>query len=261
MKSNFEEKRESRIERLKELAERKAQLSNQLWEKSNRMASVIPMGQPILVGHHSEKGDRAYRAKIDNTMGRAVQEADKAEYYERLAKSAESNHAISSDDPNALDKLREKLANLEKLQELMKACNKIIKSKSTNKNAEMIAAGLPEKYAVQIQQPDFCGRTGFPSFKLTNNNSNMRRIKERIAYLEKIAAADHITREIGDITVEQSPEHNRIMILFPGKPSDEIRSMCKSAGFRWAPSVSAWVAYLNKRNFETAIQIAEKANK
>lgn len=68
MKNDYFEKKEARLERFKTLAGSNEKLSISLANKSNEMASVIPMGQPILVGHHSEKRDRNYRNKIHNTM-------------------------------------------------------------------------------------------------------------------------------------------------------------------------------------------------
>jgi len=58
MKSNFHERKEARIERYEELAENAEQKSEQMHQESRDMVKHIPMGQPILVGHHSEKGHR-----------------------------------------------------------------------------------------------------------------------------------------------------------------------------------------------------------
>lgn len=52
------------------------------------MASIIPFGQPILVGHHSEQRDRNYRDRIHNTFGKAFAEQDKAAYYHSKAENA-----------------------------------------------------------------------------------------------------------------------------------------------------------------------------
>ena len=52
------------------------------------------MGQPILVGHHSEKGDRRYREKIHNTFGKSFEKKDKAKYYADKAESIENNNDI-----------------------------------------------------------------------------------------------------------------------------------------------------------------------
>lgn len=53
------------------------------------MASVIPFGQPILIGHPSEQRDRNYRDKIHNTFGKAFAMQDKAAYYEDKAENAQ----------------------------------------------------------------------------------------------------------------------------------------------------------------------------
>jgi hypothetical protein len=46
--------------------------------------------------------------------------------------------------------------------------------------------------------------------------------------------------EFNGVTVISNEELNRIQILFPGKPSEEIRNLLKSNSFKWAPSQSAW---------------------
>lgn len=60
-KSNFEEKRARRVERLRELSEKNKTQASSLYNQARQMSSVIPFGQPILVGHHSENSDRNYR--------------------------------------------------------------------------------------------------------------------------------------------------------------------------------------------------------
>ena len=109
MKSNFEERKQARIERYKELSVKNENKSSELFAQQRKMASVIPMGQPILIGHHSEKGHRSLLNRIDNTMRKSVQASDKAEYYADKANAAENNIAIFSDDPEAIRKLKEKI--------------------------------------------------------------------------------------------------------------------------------------------------------
>lgn len=77
-----EEKRQARIERLKNLAANARRESTELFVKSSKMADIIPFGQPILVGHHSERSDRRYRNKIHETMGKSVRADEKSrEWY------------------------------------------------------------------------------------------------------------------------------------------------------------------------------------
>jgi len=113
-------------------------------------------------------------------------------YIERVRKAIDKQNnpqnyaadAIRSDDENAIDKLKEKLAKLQKAQDQMKACNKIIKDKKDNK-IERLAEILGSKEgAEQLLKPDFCGRVGFASFNLTNNNAAIKAAESRIKQLE-----------------------------------------------------------------------------
>jgi hypothetical protein len=83
-----QEKAEGRAARAEARAGNAAAKSDQLFDRAKKMASVIPFGQPILVGHHSEKGDRNCRDKIHNTFGKAFEEQDKADYYSGKAQTA-----------------------------------------------------------------------------------------------------------------------------------------------------------------------------
>lgn len=52
------------------------------------IADGIPLGQPILVGHHSERRARKDAERIENGMRRAVQMWDTADYWKRRAQGA-----------------------------------------------------------------------------------------------------------------------------------------------------------------------------
>ena len=56
-----------------------------------RLADNIPLGQPILVGHHSERHARKDAARIENGMRKAVQLWDTAEYWQQRAAAALRN--------------------------------------------------------------------------------------------------------------------------------------------------------------------------
>lgn len=63
-------------------AEAKERKATQLSQEAERMAGAIPFGQPILVGHHSERGDRSFRSRIDRKYS-AASEADRTAAYHR----------------------------------------------------------------------------------------------------------------------------------------------------------------------------------
>jgi hypothetical protein len=268
-RDRFESRKERRLDNAHRQGLKNRKLSKSFYERSTSMARCIPMGQPILVGHHSEKRDRRFRRRMWDVMGKSVAASDKAEYYEQKAAAIESNQAIFSDDPDAIEKLKEKIAAAVDRQDFMKAGNKIVKSKKLTieqKTEQLKAAG----YCTLILQPDFCGRVGYADYELTNNNANIRRMKQRLEQLEK-ALINAV--EIGD-TEEEYPDldlivrHvrtiNRIQLIFSGKPSVQIRNLLKSHGFRWAPSEGAWQRHLNGvvcRHTIDAIAQISKANR
>lgn len=91
--NSYEEKQEARRARYEEKASRLRDEAHRLHDQAHEMASAIPFGQPILVGHHSEGRDRRYRDRIHNTFGKAFATMDKADYYEE--KAARSGAAAS----------------------------------------------------------------------------------------------------------------------------------------------------------------------
>lgn len=65
---------------------------------------------------------------------------------------------ISSDDPQAVEKLEAKLATLEKHQEMMKAANAAIRMKDPAKgDAKLAELGYTPEDIAKLRAPDFCG--------------------------------------------------------------------------------------------------------
>jgi len=169
-------------------------------------------------------------------------------YVERVRKAIDKQNnpqnyaadAIRSDDENAIDKLKEKLAKLQKAQEQMKACNKIVKDKKDNK-IERLAEILGSKEgAEQLLKPDFCGRLGFTSFNLTNNNAAIKAVESRIKQLESQGAQETKEFTIAGVKVVQNAELMRLQFFFDGKPVREVIDLMKKHGFKWSPSNSCW---------------------
>lgn len=244
--SNFHEKREHQIAKCQELAVKRSTEAQSLYDRAHSMADAIPFGQPILIGHHSEKRDRNFRDRIGRTFERATETAKKATYYAEKAERLENNTAISSDDPDALELLREKLANLKDSHAAMVAGNKVIRSKKLTdeqKVAELQKLGFGEFTAREHLKPDSLGEIGFPRYAIINSSGNIRNVEGRIKLLEKQKNDVSREYEAGDIRIVDSVEDNRVMIFFPGVPAEEVRKYLKSMGFRWSPSNEAWQAF------------------
>ena len=257
MKSNYEEKREAQLGAYQRLAAKNESLSDSSYQYAKKMGDVIPFGQPILVGHHSEGSHRSHLKKIDNAMRKSIEADKKADYYEGKADNILNGTAISSDNPDAIELLREKLTRLEANQELMKNCNKIMKSKKLSeveKVTLLMDLGLKESTAIEAMQPVY-GRLGLPGWRLTNNNANIRTVRQRIEYLEKLETIKSSEEKINGIRLVVSSEDNRVQIFFPGIPEEEVRKELKSNGFRWAPSIGAWMRNISNHSIYIAKQI------
>jgi len=261
-KSSYEDRKQRRIDRYESLSYRRSEEAEAGRNRANKISERFAFGQPILVGHHSEGKARRDQERMWAASRKAVESAQKAEYFQEKAEAARANTAISSDDENAIDKLREKLSNLESQRETMKAANKIVKSKKKNDEQKVdelvkLLRWKPEQ-AATLLEPDFGNRVGFPSYKLTNLGGNIRRVKKRIEELEAQAQKEYESWQFGTIEVVADPEENRVAIFFEGKPSKAIRSELKGEGFKWAPSVEAWQKKYSSYAIQQAKRIAEK---
>jgi hypothetical protein len=252
--NTYEEKKAARIARYRELAANARGESQRRYTTARKMADCIPFGQPILIGHHSEQRDRNFRKRIHQNYDKAFKASEKADYYERRAEYAESNRAISSDDPEVIRKIKEKIDSLVQSQETMKLANKAVKK---NDSEALKLLGFTDQQIENLMTPNRLGLVGFPSYSLTNNLSNINRLKKRLQYLERKQAVPTQEKEFNGVRIVENVEENRVQIIFPGKPAQQVRDYLKSHGFRWSPSNGCWQ---RQRSYD-ATYYAEKAVK
>lgn len=268
MKSDFHQRQENRRDRALELAEKNDAESKARHDGARNILSYIPPGQPILVGHHSEGRHRRDLAKVDNHMRKGIEAESKAKHYREKASTIGASGAIFSDDPTAIEQLSAKIERLEADQALWKAINKIIRSKpkdeSTPEKCEaLLSLGLKPGIAASFFVPDCHGCTGIPSYRLSNNNANIKRCKGRLASLEREALQAEVApvadREVEcegqTVRIVESTEDNRLQLYFDGKPSPEVRSRLKQNGYRWARSIGCWQRHLNNSSRATLIWV------
>jgi phospholipid N-methyltransferase len=79
---------EQRAERFEQYSESRADDAESARAGVARIADGIPMGQPILIGHHSEKHARRDAEKIENGMRRAVKMWETSQYWQQRAAGA-----------------------------------------------------------------------------------------------------------------------------------------------------------------------------
>lgn len=162
---------------------------------------------------------------------------------------------ISADEQNAIQKLESKLEKLKQAQEIMKSVNAYYRKHHT-------LDGCPDLTEQQIenlkQSMSSSWRTNpkpFESFSLSNNNAEIRRVKERIDTLTRQKEIGYVGWEFDGGKVEANAEDNRLQIFFEEKPSPQVREELKSGGFRWAPSIGAWQRQLNDNAMHAANHI------
>jgi hypothetical protein len=98
-----ESKAGARAERMEGRAEKAEAEARHRFSAARAATAAIPFGQPILIGHHSEKRHRAALARSDANMRAGCEASDKAKHYaDRAAAAAETASGEKFTDPRYL---------------------------------------------------------------------------------------------------------------------------------------------------------------
>lgn len=226
-RADYEERKQRRIERYKVVSQKAREESEARRNSTANRLLEIANGQPILIGHHSENRLRKLHKQADNDHRKAIELAEKSERYEKRATNVQNSNAIYNDDPNALLKLKEKLARLEHERELIKA---------------------------REHEP----------WVLSNVTAKIRETKLRIKRLEEQEKLMFPDTNFKGGKAVHNKDINRIQLIFDGKPDEEIRKQLKRHGFHWSRNEGAWQREFNSRTIwvtETLIRdILNKEN-
>jgi len=163
---------------------------------------------------------------------------------------------ISSDDTEAIQKLKEKLLHLEETQENRKAVNVYYKKNKTLEGCNILTEEEQNDLTDYMERQNIT--KPYSSFELSNNNANIRRVKERIKELEQKATDTTLrgwTFENGSIVANR--ELNRLQILFDEKPDEELRTKLKRNGFKWSSRQGVWQRLLNRNAIYAVRRIEE----
>jgi hypothetical protein len=139
-------------------ADRAANRASAAHGRADRIADVIPFGQPILVGHHSERRHRRDLERIDRSMRTTIEESDKAERLRDRAEAAEQ-HARSKQSPGALarrlDTMRKQYRRYENAtSEEGQRCRGILTAEIARLEQELEAAGGLAIDRITLQKGD-----------------------------------------------------------------------------------------------------------
>jgi hypothetical protein len=181
----YRERREARAERLRQWAAKRETRAEQAAASVDTLTSLIPLGQPILRGHHSQRRAERDRDRIVNGTRRVVEHSNKArEFTSRAANiEAAAEHAIYSDDADAITRLTERIAGLERERDTIKTYNAACRKGTAH------PATLPDNLArelassIRVWGDVQCPGGRFPSYTLRNLSGNINRNKRRLAVL------------------------------------------------------------------------------
>jgi hypothetical protein len=161
---------------------------------------------------------------------------------------------IMSGDGDAAERLTAKIAEAEALQEQFHVINKAHK-KFLKDPASLETSGLSDAHKLRVSnyKPTYSWEPHpIAPFEFTNNNANIRRMKERLVSISRNQAQPASEAEGANARIEDCPAENRVRLFFPGKPDEAVRSRLKSGGFRWTPSLGCWQAYRHNHTIAQA---------
>ena len=152
-----------------------------------------------------------------------------------------NNRAISASDPQAIEKLTEKMQKCVELQEVMKGVNAHWRKTGTC----MGAPGITETQAAKIDDRIVNARhpwerQPFSDYDIKNNYAEIKRLEKRIAEISRNQDVGFSGWEFDGGRAEANTEMNRLQLFFDEKPNDSQRANLKANGFKWAPSQEAW---------------------
>lgn len=162
---------------------------------------------------------------------------------------------------SALESLKAQLADLEGKQAFMKQANALHRKKDLaglealfkGKYGETGGARLYAEYL----KPNYAGRIGFEGWELSNNLANIKRMQGRVAELEnkaqKAESAPQESEKLNGLEIIRNHDEDRLQLIFEGKPTESVRSVLKSNGFKWSPRFGAWQRQLTP-NAEYALK-------
>lgn len=186
-KVEWEDDVESRVDRFETYADNAASRASAAHKSVDDLADRIPLGQPILVGHHSEKRARRDAERIGSGMRKSIEESKKSAYWQRRAEAAEKN-AARKRRPDVI---------FRRIKELEAEERKCLKEQSPSRRTELIL------YHRDREHPERAFTAQQWSAHVAYWQRWLDHVRERLAYeREQYAASGGITADKLDKPLE-----------------------------------------------------------
>jgi hypothetical protein len=110
------ERKLAKADRYRKYADNAEHRSESAYNRVRSICDRIPFGQPILIGHHSEKNARADQRRIDRGMGKCVEESKKADYFREQSSALKRDAGRAHSLRYIGNRIKEKTAEVAKLK-------------------------------------------------------------------------------------------------------------------------------------------------
>ena len=181
------ERLEAKLEKREEWAAGRRRKSEAAFNGAHEAVRGIEPGQPILVGHHSEKRHRRALERHDSRMRAGIESHDMAEYHESKAEGLQRqlDKSIFSDDDNSVEALQARIEETEtraaRIAEYNRSCRKAAKTAGKGDLSLLDEKQKRDLLATAKVCPYQIGPGGaLPSYQLTNLRARIRTDRERL---------------------------------------------------------------------------------
>lgn len=233
----------AKMDRRREWAGKADARSEAAIRSASAIAERIPLGQPILVGHHSERHARRDAERIRGGFQRAHEAHKLAEHHRQRADGLERalDRSIFSDDVDAVAQLEARIAERTARLERMKAINKAFRAAEGENAAAKLTALVRAGQATEDEAGEavklffLCPweKAPFPPYSINNLRADITRNQKR---LEEVRARQQRTE-----AAESSPDSVTVddlgngysRVTFAEKPNREMLDALRAAGYRW----------------------------
>lgn len=212
-------------------AKKYAEYLNNYYRNEAACPSVLICG----AGNFPTRRKEKQNARRDSLM----KEYNYIQEYKNKIKHLLTNDApILSSDADAIERLQDKINDLEAEKELMKEINAYYRK---NKSLEEFEKDIPHNLQRHI---DIVLKYGWGSdgrlFDTSNTNQEIKRLKDRLQKLQEIKDEGTNEKTYEGFTVVENADLMRLQVLFDDIPDATVRDLLKSNGFKWSPKNQAW---------------------
>ena len=172
----YRERRERKAERLRGWADKRETKGTAEVEQGRQMLDAIPFGQPMLVDHYSYGRDRNYRGRVVSKLERGFENTNKADEMRSRADNIEAalERAIYDDDPDAIERITERIASMEAQRDRIKAENASFRKEHRDEFKTMTA----------YQRDQAMPHRGYVVTNLTGNIARYRKRLEALSHAQ-----------------------------------------------------------------------------